>query len=213
MTMAKFKCSNEECGFTFNVDVDKCPFCGSPCMIIEQDKSSSESKVLVEGELPFPIEIVGYFGALYGAFATDGKIKLYKVILISLVEALIGVVLFILGMPLLKGGLEKVASFFFIIPGMVAVTHAFYSLVKYCSLIYLGRKKMSLSESSTRWIIFLIEFIVAAVFVAITTWIEKITPNVHDWLTSVLFMLGVGTLIGGIWSIIKYYIRRNKVNK
>ena len=157
MTMAKFKCSNEECGFTFNVDVDKCPFCGSPCMIIEQDKSSSESKVLVEGELPFPIEIVGYFGALYGAFATDGKIKLYKVILISLVEALIGVVLFILGMPLLKGRLEKVASFFFIIPGMVAVTHAFYSLVKYCSLIYLGRKKMSLSESSTRWIIFLIE--------------------------------------------------------
>lgn len=56
--MAKVKCSNKECGLSFNVDVEKCPFCGSPCEKIEQ--TNSKYGVQVEGELPFPIEIVGY---------------------------------------------------------------------------------------------------------------------------------------------------------
>lgn len=198
--MAKVKCSNEECGHSFNVDVDKCPFCGSLCEKVEQ--SDNKSGVQVEGELPFPIEIVGYFGAIYGAFATDGRIKIHKIILISLAEALLGVILFIIGWPFIKAGLEKVASYFFMIPGMAAVIHAFYSLVKYCSLNYLGRKKVSLSESSARWIVFFIEFVIGATFAVVSAiWI------ISDW-GGVPFILGIGLLFGGICSIIKYYIRR-----
>lgn len=198
--MAKVKCSNEECGHSFNVDVDRCPFCGSPCEKVEQ--TDKKSGVQVEGELLFPIEIVGYFGAIYGAFTTDGRIKIHKVILISLAEALLGVVLFIIGWPLLKGGLVKVAAYFFMIPGMAAILHGFYSLVKYCSLNYLGRKKMSLSEPSARWVIFLIEFVIGATFTVVPViWITS------DW-GGVPCMLGIGLLIGGICSIIKYYLRR-----
>ena len=202
ITMAHVKCTNEECGLTFNVDVDKCPFCGSPCEKVEQ--TNKKTGVQIEGELPFPIEIVGYFGAIYSAFATDGKIKLRKVIIISLAEALIGVVITILGWPLLKGGLKNTASFFFIIPGMAAVIHAFYSLVKYYSLNYWGRKKVSLSESSARWIIFLIEFVIGATFAVVSAiWITS------DW-GGVPFILGIGLLFGGICSIIKYYRHRKK---
>lgn len=211
--MVQIKCSNEECGHTFDYNAKRCPFCGTPvtdaCKKVEQP--NNESGILVDGKLPFPLEIVGYFSLIYGAFATNGRIKLYQIILISLVEALIGVVLIILGWLLSAGtGLSKAPGLLFMI-GIPIVTHAFYSLVKHGSLSYIGKKNMNLSESFTRWILFLIEFIIGIVFLAISIWIDNTdpTPGDNNW-TPIFSILGIGMLIGGIWSIIKYFRRRKK---
>lgn len=191
---------------------NKCPNCGCPKPVGEAEKSVTESdgsleqSLYIDGDVPHPFELVGLFGAIYSHFSKDEKINVLKIILISLVEALIGVVFTLCGWGLSLTGLKRAPAMFFFI-GIPVCAHAFYALVKYVSLRIIGRKGAKYSEKTIRWFLFFIEVLVGAVLIFISYLIESVDGN-DDWVT-VFILLGIGIIIGGIWSIIKYY-RLNK---
>lgn len=161
----------------------------------------------METNLPFPLELTGLFGAIYNSFATNGKIKIVKMLLVSIVEASIGVVFVLLAYLLSLGtGLKKGPAVFYFV-GVPVICHSFYSVVKYGTLCIVSKVSPNSSEIKTRVIVWLIEFIIGAIFILISFELDK--PSTRD-LCGVFIILGVGIIIGGIISIIKWI--KNKCN-
>jgi len=201
------------CGEEYNELVEnKCPNCGCSKPVIDAEEKdaendeSPEQSLHIDGDVPQPFELVGLFGAVYSNFSKDGKINVIKIIIISLVEALIGVVLTLCGWGLSLAGLERAPAMFFFI-GLPVCAHAFYALVKYVSLRLIGRNGSKYPEKTIRWILFLIEMLVGAVLLLISYLIDS--ADGEEDLAFIFLLLGIGIIIGGIWSVIKYYRLKN----
>lgn len=205
------------CGEEYNELIEnKCPNCGCPRPVEETESKdtksdkTTEQSLCIDGDVPYPFEFVGIFGAVYSYFSKDGKINVLKIILISLVEALIGVAFTLCGWGLSLTGLKKAPALFFFI-GIPVCAHAFYALVKYVSLRIIGRKSSKYSEKTVRWILFFIEILVGAVQILIA-YLIALADSKDNWVI-VFALLGIGIIIGGIWSIIKYYLLNKRTSQ
>ncbi len=222
----------QECGKEIPIDGEKCPFCNASLAWIHdnsyeapdeiicatplsestkeenpQKEDENNGKTIVETNLPFPLELTGLFGAIYNSFATNGKIKIVKMLLVSVVEASIGVVFVLLGYLLSLGtGLQKGPAIFYIVGGPI-ICHSFYSIVKYGTLCIVAKVSPNSSEIKTRLIVWFIDFIIGAIFILISVGLDN--SSTRD-LCEVFVFLGIGVIIGGIISIIKWI--KNKYN-
>lgn len=175
---------------------------------------------------PFPsTEVPVIFSSVYQyLFKNDKEKKYRRLLLIMLIELVIGIVCVIVGYYI-NLGMEEYnhnigvrsrgasrAGTMFMYTGVAAIAHSFYSLVKYTSLFFIGKMEVQKSEQWIKLVLFFIEFFLGAIFITVAVFIDLNSSKEKD-ITGVLLLLGAGLVIGSVWSLSKYLIKKHKDNK
>lgn len=199
------------CGKEYNELVEnKCPHCGCERPISEGNETTRNSKSEQEiNNIPFTLEVPSFFSGIYNTFFNDGKLSVNRLLIISTIEAVVGIVIMLLGYFLALGtGTEKGPGMLMLAGGVVFM-HAFYSLTKHSILLVLEKKNIQKPEKWTRYLLFSIEFVLGVIIIAIGVWLDDVFehPGSNTWLLYVL-LIGAGLVVGSICSLIKYYRNR-----
>lgn len=197
----------------------------------EQSKDSGKQSLSHDDNEHTPIttllftEVPPLFSSIYQHLCkTDKKIEYGKMILIFIVELFIGIAFSAIGYIISlrfeerahvlgissRGGSKGGTMFMFM--GVAAIAHSFYSLVKYTSLFFIGKMEVQKSEQWIKLVLFFIEFFLGAIFITVAVFIDLNSSKDKD-ITGVLLLLGAGLVIGSVWSLSKYLIKKHKDNK
>lgn len=172
---------------------------------------------------PFPFtDVPVIFSNVYEYFfKKDKEIKYKRLLLIMLIELAIGIAFFAIGyyvslkfeerahrLGISSRGGSK-GGMLFMYTGVAAIAHFFYSIVKYTGLHFIGKMKVQRSEQWTRLVLFFIEVVLGAILIAIAVYMHLNVRKKSDT-TFVLLFLGAGLVIGAVWSLVKYQIKKHK---
>lgn len=198
------------CGKEYNeLTENKCPHCGYAKPITEEivnTKSSSEEDTT---QRPFPLEVPMLFSGIYNAFYTDHELSAKRLFATAFVEAIVGVVIALLGYAFALFTDTERGPALIMWVGVIVVMHALYSLTKHGVLLVIEKKQIQKSEKWTRYVLFVTEVVLGGVFIAIGLMLDDIVdrPGANSWILWIL-LLGAGLVVGAIWSLIKYYRNR-----
>ncbi len=211
------KCSS--CGESYNELIhDRCPNCGSELSDVipselrryddnklsESEKSDStttqnETNDETNSQLPF-VEIQEFYSDVYNLIFKKDK-KNWKLLLLMISELVIGFALTYVGSilsahsTLYRG---STAGVFASLTGMVALMHSFHSIIKFTILSIIGRRENQKTKQWTNRVLFITELVLGFIIIIIIA----ITG-----LDDVFVVLGLGLVIGAIWSLVKYLTR------
>lgn len=181
-------------------------------------------------QTPFPFtEVPVLFANVYEHFfKKDKEIKFWRLLLIFLIELAIGILIVLIGYFISlelderahrlgfdsRGG-SRGGSIFMII-GVAAYAHAFYSIVKYSTLYIIGKRNSLMSESKVRLVLFLVVFLLGSLITGIDAFISRSPEwkgDTEETITMAIGFIGFGLIIGSVWSLIKYIIMSRRKNK
>ena len=95
------------------------------------------------------------------------------------------------------------AGVFSSIVGIVALMHPFYSIIKYSILSIIGKMEVQKTKQWTTIVMFITELVLGFIIIIIIA-----ITGIDD----VFGVLGLGLVIGAIWSLIKY-LTLNRVKR
>ena len=216
------KCSS--CGELYNELIhDRCPNCGSELRDVipselrrYDDNDLSESKrtdsTITQNETndetnsqqPFN-EIPEFYSDVYNLIFKKDK-KNWKLLLVMIAELLIGFAFTYVGYILIAHNTlyrGSTAGMFASLIGIVALMHSFHSIIKHSILSIIRRKKDQKTEQRTSIVLFITELVLGLIIIIIIAF-----TGIDD----VFVVLGLGLVIGAIWSLVKY-LTRNRVKR
>ena len=95
------------------------------------------------------------------------------------------------------------AGVFASLTGIVALMHSFHSIIKFTILSIIGSWKVQKTKQWTTIVLFISEIVLGIIIIIIIT-----ITGIDD----VFGVLGLGLVIGAIWSLVKY-LTRNRVKR
>lgn len=211
-------CPNKQCNAKISRLFEKCPICGCnlpndlPVEIVKNDNYTDDESVNDE-----PMQYISSHSqfevpTLYYLFFKDKGFNFGRLLATCLIEAVAGAI--IVGIAFLLNPFEDYLArgmWVLAIGGIILVLHSFYTLIKYSVLLLLEMINVSISEMTTRFILFFTEILFGALFILLSMQLHY-SADISEDVENAFDLLGAGLIVGAIWSLIKYFKNRHKTN-